>query len=422
MRAARGSGAEHGEVIIVRAYALIRLVAMLQAAVAAAASYPHHRPLAAGAGLIAALVAQSAALITVAFIRRQMPPRWLIGLEAGVMAGELAAGAAISAPGYGDTWAYFVYPFSVIAIIGVGLSFRRLPAVLAVSAVPAAVYAAVNVAQMGETPWNAALDAMAYLLNSSVAWLVAGALRRSSHRLDVAHGILTGREVELAGERERARHVRMLHDRVLQILEVLAHGDFVADPALRGHVRAEATWLRSFVRGEPHAMTDLPGALAAVAEEMARSGLAVQLNTAQLADALRRRGQPSTETTQALADAAREALVNVLKHSGARTAVLHAELTARTLTVSVLDRGCGFDDQVQEAGFGLTSSIRARIAAIGGEVSVESQPDMGTYVELRVPVPAYLVAPKLRRGWPVGAGHADRAHTVVVPATTPLSH
>jgi signal transduction histidine kinase len=32
-------------------------------------------------------------------------------------------------------------------------------------------------------------------------------------------------------------------------------------------------------------------------------------------------------------------------------------------------------------------SIRGRSAAIGGEVSVESTPDVGTYVELRVPAP-----------------------------------
>ena len=394
MRTARAAGREHGEVIIVRAYVLIRLVAMLQAAMAAVASYPHHRLLAAGAGLIAALVAQSAALITVAVVRRQMPPPWLIGIEVAAMAGELVVGGAITAHGYGDTWAFFVYPFSVIAIVGVGLSFRRLPAVLAVGALPAAVYAVVNVALLNETPWNATLDATPYLLNCGVAWLVAGALRRSSHQVDVAHRVLTGREVELAEERERARHARMLHDRVLQVLEVLAQGDFVADPALRGHVRAEASWLRSLVSGDPPAATtDLPTALGAVAQEMARSGLMVELNTAQLADALRRRGQPDAETTQALADAAREALVNVLKHAGTRNAVLHAELTARTLTVSVLDHGCGFDDQVQEAGFGLTTSIRARITAIGGEVTVESQPDMGTYVELRIPAPAYLVTP-----------------------------
>jgi signal transduction histidine kinase len=399
MRAAHASSAEHGELIIIRAYVLIRLVAVLQAAMAAVASYPHHRPLAAGAGLIAVLVAQSAALITVAVVRRQMPPPWLIGLEVVAMAGELVVGAAISAPGYGDTWAYFVYPFSVIAIVGVGLSFRRLPAVLAITAVPAVVYAAVNVAQMGEAPWNATLDAIPYLLNSGVAWLVAGALRRSSHQVDVAHRILTGREVDLAAERERARHARMLHDRVLQTLEVLGQGDSVADPALRGHVRAEAARLRSFVRGDSDGTvtdgiaTNLPGALAAVALEMTRSGLAVQLNTAQLANALRWRAKPSAETTQALASAAREALVNVLKHAGIRSAVLHAELDTTTLTVSVLDHGCGFDGRVRKPGFGLTTSIRGRIAAVGGEMTIESQPGMGTYVELRVPAPVHVSAP-----------------------------
>jgi signal transduction histidine kinase len=372
----------------------MRVVALLQPAVAAIASYPHHRSIAAATALNCVLVAQSAALIAVALVRHKVPPPWLICLEVAVISAELAAGAAISAPVQGDPWAYFVYPFSLIAIIGVGLSLRPLPAVLAISAVPAAVYVIVNGTFLGETPWNATLDATQYLLHSGVAWFIVGALRRSSDELDVAHRVLTDTEVELAGERERARHARMLHDRVLQTFEVLAQGDFVSDPALHGHVRAEAVWLRSFLRGEPDsAVADLPTALAAVAQEIARSGLAVQLNTTQLASALRWRGKPSSETIQALADAVREALVNVVKHANTRSAVLHAELDATTLTVSVLDHGCGFDKQIREPGFGLTTSIRGRITAVGGEVSVESQPGLGTYVELRVPAPAYFVAP-----------------------------
>jgi signal transduction histidine kinase len=394
MRAGRAAGADHSEVIIVRAYVIMRLVALLQPALAVVESYPQHRLLMAGAALNAVLVAQSAALISVALARHRVPPPWLIGLEVVVMAAELAIGAAVSAPGHDDAWADFAYQFSLIAIVGVGLSFRRLPAVLAVSAGPATVYVVVHAEMLHAAPWHAALDAAQYPLHSGVAWLIAGAFRRSSHRVDLAHRTVTDREVELAGERERARHARVMHDRVLQVLEVLSHGGLVADPAIRDHVRAEAAWLRSFVRGESQCpATDLPAALAAVAQDMARSGLSVQLNSAQVAAALGARGQPSTETTQALADAAREALVNVRKHSGTTSAVLHAELVGGTLTVSVLDHGCGFDEQALEAGFGLTTSIRGRIAAVGGEVSVESRPDLGTYLELRVPAPDYRNAP-----------------------------
>jgi signal transduction histidine kinase len=398
MRAVRAVGADHCEVIIVRAYVLIRVVAVLQPVMTAITS-AHHRSPAAAAGLITALAVQSAPLIAVALISRQVPPAWLTSLEVAAFTGELITGASIHVSVYGQTWTYFVYQYSLIVIVGVGQSFRRLPAMLAVSAVPAAVYAVVSITQLGKTPGNAALDAVPYLLHSGVAWLITNAFRRSSHEVDLAHRILTGREVELAAERERARHARMLHDRVLQTLEVLGQGDSVADPALRGHVRAEAARLRSFVRGDSDGtvtdgtVTDLPGALAAVAQEMTRSGLAVQLNTAQLASALRWRAKPSAEITQALAGAAREALVNVLKHAGTRSAVLHAELDTTTLTVSVLDHGCGFDGRVRKPGFGLTTSIRDRIAAVGGEMSIESQPGMGTYVELRVPAPVHAGTP-----------------------------
>jgi signal transduction histidine kinase len=398
MRAVRAVGADHCEVIIVRAYVLIRVVAVLQPVMTAITS-AHHRSSAAAAGLIAVLAVQSAPLITVALIRRQVPPAWLTGLEVAALTGELVAGAHIYLSVYGQTWTYFVYQYSLIVIVGVGQSFRRLPVMFAVAAVPAAVYAVVSITQLGETPWNAALDTAPYLLHSGVAWMITNAFRRSSHEVDLAHRILTDREVELAAERERARHARMLHDRVLQTLEVLGQGESVADPALRGHVRAEAARLRSFVRGEPDSTvtdgtaTDLLGALAAVAQEMARSGLAVQLNTAQLANALRWRAKPSAETTQALAGAAREALVNVLKHADTRSAVVHAELDMTTLTVSVLDHGCGFDDRVREPGFGLSTSIGSRIAAVGGEMSIESAPGVGTYLELRVPAPVHASAP-----------------------------
>jgi signal transduction histidine kinase len=388
MPAPRASGTDHGEVNIVRAYVIMRLVALLQPALAAAQSQPPRLSLAAGGALNAVLVLQSAVLIAAAVARRRVPPRWLTGLEAGVMVPELVAGAALSGPGHDGAWADLAYQFSLIAIVGVGLSFRRLSAVLVVTAGPATGYVLAHVLIRHEAPSSAVLDATQYLVHSSVAWLIGGAVRRSAGQLEAAHRTVTDREVELAGERERARHARVMHDRVLQVLEILTHGDLIADPALRGHVRAESAWLRSFVRGEsPDAATDLPAALAVVARDMARSGLAVQLNSAQLAAALSGRGQPGPETIQALADAAREALVNVLKHAGTRSAVLHAGLDAGILTVSVLDHGRGFDHQLIQAGFGLEMSIRERIAAVGGEVLVESKPDTGTYVELRVPAP-----------------------------------
>jgi signal transduction histidine kinase len=399
MKAVGSAGAERIEIVTARAYVLLRAAVLLQALLAAAATYPHYRPIAAGLGLTVGLVAQSAALIAVTLVRHRVPPAWLIGLETGVIAGELVVGFVVIMPVHGHTWAYFIYPFSLVAIIGVGLSFRRLSAVVAVSAVPAAVYSLLSVLLQHVPPWNATLDSMSYLLHSGLGWLIAGALRRASRELDAVHRVLTDREVELAEEQARLRHARMLHDRVLQTLEILGQGDFVADPALRSHVRAEATWVRSFVRGESRGdMPDLPAALAAVAREMTRSGLAVQVNTAQLANALHRCGELSAETTEALAGAAREALVNVLKHAGTRDAVLNAGISAQTLTVSVLDHGCGFDEQVREAGFGLSMSIRSRLAAIGGEASVESRPGLGTYVELRVPAPrlrarAFLAAP-----------------------------
>ena len=108
MRAVRTAGADHCEVIIVRAYVLIRVVAVLQPVMTAITS-AHHRSLGAAAGLIAVLAVQSAPLIAVALIRRQVPPAWLTSLEVAAFTGELVAGASIHLSVYGQTWTYFVY-------------------------------------------------------------------------------------------------------------------------------------------------------------------------------------------------------------------------------------------------------------------------------------------------------------------------
>jgi signal transduction histidine kinase len=93
------------------------------------------------------------------------------------------------------------------------------------------------------------------------------------------------------------------------------------------------------------------------------------------------------ELTEAVASAVGEALTNTAKHAGVSTAVLRATLTDRALTVSLLDRGAGFDPTAATTGVGLRESITARIEEVGGRVRIESAPGEGTYVELVVQLP-----------------------------------
>jgi signal transduction histidine kinase len=80
-----------------------------------------------------------------------------------------------------------------------------------------------------------------------------------------------------------------------------------------------------------------------------------------------------------------EALHNAAKHSGARQVTLRLFTGPGTITAVVTDDGKGFEpDQAFPGHLGLRS-MRERIAAVGGDLDVESRPGRGTKVRASVP-------------------------------------
>jgi len=202
-------------------------------------------------------------------------------------------------------------------------------------------------------------------------------------RLALGLGIRRGREAEAAKVR------RGLHDSVLQALEAMAlpgPGDSAHAAErlaeLRGIARAQAMELRRGLAGEP----DLPQPttigedLALLATEMAREGLRAQLVFAEVDDST----MPEARR-RAVRDAAREALRNTMKHSGTNEAVLRIEERDGGIAVIARDHGSGFSDTDRPAGFGISESITARLAEVGGRSHVDSRPGRGTRVTLWVP-------------------------------------
>lgn len=92
------------------------------------------------------------------------------------------------------------------------------------------------------------------------------------------------------------------------------------------------------------------------------------------------------EIEQALFRVAQEALANAARHSGASKVELDLIYTSDSITLHVTDDGRGFDpEEPPGSGFGL-QSMHGRLAALGGSVNVESQPDDGTRVEGVCPI------------------------------------
>jgi signal transduction histidine kinase len=89
---------------------------------------------------------------------------------------------------------------------------------------------------------------------------------------------------------------------------------------------------------------------------------------------------------EALVAAAREAMINAAKHSGAETVSVYVEADAKALRLFVRDRGVGFDPAaVAPDRRGLHDSIARRVAQVGGTSEIRSTPGQGTEIRLEVP-------------------------------------
>lgn len=84
-----------------------------------------------------------------------------------------------------------------------------------------------------------------------------------------------------------------------------------------------------------------------------------------------------------LSQVVKEALQNVLRHSGITHAKLTLALDNGTLLLSVADDGCGFDAAVAPHGYGLRG-MHERVAALGGKLVVETAPHKGTTVCVQI--------------------------------------
>jgi signal transduction histidine kinase len=158
--------------------------------------------------------------------------------------------------------------------------------------------------------------------------------------------------------------------------ELLDQAQDLADEAL-----AE---LRQVVRAiHPPVLTDrgLVGAVRALA---AGSALVVEVTDEGVEAASR----PPAAVEAAGYFVVAEALTNAAKHSGAEHAEVRLERGARTLNIRIMDEGCGGVDERggadERSGTGLLG-MRRRVAALDGQVRIDSPPGGPTVIEVELP-------------------------------------
>jgi signal transduction histidine kinase len=199
-------------------------------------------------------------------------------------------------------------------------------------------------------------------------------------------------------ESERRRIARELHDDLSQKIALLSIGiDQLAgefSPArehlneLTYRARAIASDVRTISHELHPARLELVGlapALRTLCLEMSRqTGVHVLFNGTPLPDSL------DPEVSLSAYRIAQEALHNVARHSGARSADVQLTCHDDVLTLQISDSGKGFRLEDHHAGLGLIS-MRERIAFMRGQLVIQTAPGRGT--RIRVQVPLSLASP-----------------------------
>jgi PAS domain S-box-containing protein len=201
-----------------------------------------------------------------------------------------------------------------------------------------------------------------------------------------------------AHEEESTRIARELHDDINQRLALvnvrlgyLKPGPASATDLEReiGEVSREIVDLTSDIQALSHrlhpAKLELLGLEASAAgfcEEMSsRHGLAIDVHFENIPKTLPR------EISLCLYRVMQEALQNVVKHSESRQARVSLNGRSNAIDLTVTDSGTGFDplEAMRGPGLGLTS-MKERLKAIGGQLSIHSQRGHGTTIHAVAPL------------------------------------
>ena len=178
---------------------------------------------------------------------------------------------------------------------------------------------------------------------------------------------------------ERAEMAARVHDSVLQTLALIQR--HAAEPKrIAALARRQERELRGWLYGDGATGGEtLAGALAEAASEVEELH-GVRVEVASGGDI------PLDDDGRAVVLAAREAMQNAAKFSGADEISVYAEAGSGGISVFVRDRGAGFDRAAVPADRqGLRESIEGRLARAGGRARITSAPGEGTEVELRLP-------------------------------------
>ena len=217
------------------------------------------------------------------------------------------------------------------------------------------------------------------------------------------HNVMIRSQAQLAREAERQRIAADFHDGPLQsfisfqmrleVIRKLLLRDVEAGTQelqqLQELCQSQVADLRSFVRSMRPADEGmgLAASLSRMAELFQRdTGIATTFSSADLHD------PADTQVSLEVLQIVREALNNILKHSGATRVAISAALEDNKLQISIEDNGEGFPfsgsfslEELELLRLGPTS-IKRRVKVLEGDMSLESGPGRGSKLGIRIPL------------------------------------
>jgi len=206
-----------------------------------------------------------------------------------------------------------------------------------------------------------------------------------------------------AGAAERARFARELHDGAVQSLiavemqvDVLRRQaetspDVVGDELgrIQGLLREEVLKLRELMQQMKSIDVDDRRLLSVIVDAVERFQRETGISARFVSD-IEKLHMPE-KVCRELLRIVQEGLVNIRKHSGAHHALVRLSCTPSQWSLTLEDDGKGFafsgrlnQEQLDQLGKG-PMIIRERVGLIAGALTVESNPGLGTRLEIKVP-------------------------------------
>lgn len=296
--------------------------------------------------------------------RHGSDPTWITAGDA------LLASYALLAPDAAGSSDFFYGGFPGVAVAIAAVRGRRWGWVVA-GVLSAVTLARFEVADLGDVLSRLSQLVTYLMLAGIVGWAV-----HVIYQTDAARRLAEEAEARAEAKSRVAAH---LHDSVLQTL------------ALIQRESADAARVVSLARRQERDLRDWLVGAAGV--ESAHLAEAIRQVAAEIEDSYRVKVEvvtvgdgPLHPAAQALVAAAREAMINAAKHSGAGVVSVYVEADGSQLRLFVRDRGVGFDPEgVAFDRRGLHDSIVRRVAQAGGTAEIRSTPGQGTEIRLEVP-------------------------------------